>query len=394
MKINTYCQIGAILLSTLFIACEETDNESNQFQAGDLVKAEAIQQYSAVEITQIMALIGIANPIPIPVEAVKLTYYSQMKGQGLIKLTGAIILPNDNATHSLLSIQHGTVTKRSNVASVNPLNSSAGISGLLTAALGYVTLIPDYAGFGDSDIMHPYIHAESLANSVVDMLKAATSYCEDHDINLNGKLFLSGYSEGGYASLAAQRLIESEYFDNFPITAVAPMAGSYDLYVTAQEILATGNYSWPAYIGFLFTAYDELYGFDKLDVVFKEPYAHQMPNYYDGSYEFFEINQQLPQTFTDLFNPEFLEAFTSGTEQDFSNAFRENGLLDWSPVAPVRLYHGMLDSTVPYYIAELTADSLKANGAIELELVGIPDANHSTAGLPAILNMIDWFSTF
>ena len=392
MKINHYL-VSVTLLCTLFIACEDTDNEANQYQAGDIVGAETIQEYSVVEITQIMASLGVVDPVPVPVQAVKLTYYSQMKDQGLIKLTGAIIVPDDNAAHSILSIQHGTVTKRSNVASVNPMNSSAGLTGLLTAALGYVTLVPDYAGFGDSDIMHPYIHAESLSNSVVDMLKAATSYCIENDISLSGKLFLTGYSEGGYATMAAQRLIEKEYSDIFSLTAVAPMAGPYDLYTTAQEILTSDDYSWPAYMGFLITAYDDLYNFNKLDVVFKEPYSQQMQDYYDGSHTFVEINQQLPQAVTELFNAEFLDDFLSGIEQDFTNAFKENGLLDWSPIAPVRLYHGMLDSTVPYSIAVLAADSLGANGAIDLELMGIPDADHETAGLPAVLSMIDWVST-
>ncbi len=60
-----------------------------------------------------------------------------------------------------MSIQHGTETKRDRVASVSPENSTEGIVGLLSASMGYLTMVPDYPGFGVSTCMHPYLHAES-----------------------------------------------------------------------------------------------------------------------------------------------------------------------------------------------------------------------------------------
>ena len=87
---------------------------------------------------------------PILIRAVKLTYRSPDHTGELKVLSGALIYPDDNLIHPLMSTQHGTVTKRTAVALVNPMNSSAGMSGLFTAFQGYITLVPDYAGFGDS----------------------------------------------------------------------------------------------------------------------------------------------------------------------------------------------------------------------------------------------------
>ena len=93
-----------------------------------------------------------------------------------------------------MSIQHGTETKADLVASVSPNNSVEGLVGLITASMGYFTVIPDYLGFGVSDIMHPYMHTESIIPCILDFMRAGKSYCSANQISLNGKVFLTGYS--------------------------------------------------------------------------------------------------------------------------------------------------------------------------------------------------------
>ncbi|MCF7922849.1 MAG: S9 family peptidase [Candidatus Marinimicrobia bacterium] len=386
----------ALLSVFLFQTCDQPESKTEHGVAGDLIAATQIQEYSSADIQVILQGIGLENPgnAVNSLRAVKLNYLSPDLDGELRSLSGALIYPLDETTHPLLNIGHGTVTKRGEVASVNPMNSSAGMSALLTASQGYVTLVPDFAGFGDSRELHPYLHAESLVNATIDMIRAAEVYCAENSILLNEQLFLTGYSEGGYACLATQRTLETEFSDEFVLTASAPMAGPYDLYEIATVVLSEESALWPAYIGFLLVAYDEIYEFNNLGNVFQAPYDEQVKHYYDGSSSFFEINGQLPQSMTDLISPDFRLSYLDGTETDYTSAFKENSLLDWSPITPARLYHGMADETVPYVIAEITAENLRANGATDLELVGIPGANHSTAGIPALLAMLEWFSSF
>jgi pimeloyl-ACP methyl ester carboxylesterase len=76
------------------------------------------------------------------------------------------------------------------------------------AGLGYIAVLPDYIGYGDSTAkLHPYLHASTLASATVDMNRAARTFLALPDINMarNGQFFLTGYSEGGYATLATQR---------------------------------------------------------------------------------------------------------------------------------------------------------------------------------------------
>src|SRR6056297_2635242 len=56
------------------------------------------------------------------------------------------------------------------------------------------------------------------------MILATKAVCADLDIELDSKLFLSGWSEGGAASLATQKLIESNYQEEISLTANAPLA--------------------------------------------------------------------------------------------------------------------------------------------------------------------------
>jgi len=384
------------VIAVMLHSCEEADPDPIEKTRGDLVKSSLIYEYSSTEIGQILQGVGLNNPgsLPNSIRVVKLNYLSPDLDSELRSLSGALVFPVDEATHPLLSIGHGTVTKRSEVASVNPMNSSAGMSAILTASQGYATLVPDYAGYGDSQELHPYLHAESLSNAIIDMIRAAETYCAENSVLLDEALFLTGYSEGGFATLAAQRTMEAELLDEFVLTASAPMAGPYDLHAIARHVLGGAAYSWPAYIGFMFVAYNEIYAFDNLGSVFQGPYDQQVRGFYNGSNSFFEINDQLPQNISELVVQDFRESYLDSTELAYSVAFKENSLLDWSPITPTRLYHGMADLTVPYVIAEETVEALLSNGATDLALVGIPDANHETAGVPALMAMLDWFETF
>lgn len=386
--------LASVLVLT-FLGCEEPETRDIQRQPGDLLSSEVIQQYTSAEIATIMTGIGYqgANIQDRTIKAVKLRYVSQDHRGENQELSGAILYPLDGGSHPLLSIQHGTVTLRTAVASVNPMNSSAGISALLSASEGYVTLVPDYAGYGDSQVMHPYMHAESLANSVIDLIRAARVFCEAQDIRLTSDLYLTGYSEGGYACLATQKKMESALSDEFTLTAVAPMAGPYDLQAVAQHILEGESYAWPAYIGFLFVAYDELYAINDLSSVFRSPYDQELRSLYSGDYDFFEINARLPGEISELIEPQFRADYLSGSASQFSNAFADNSLLDWQPESPLCFYHGTDDMTVPYFVVEETVANFVEMGATEVTLVGIPGANHSTAGLPAFMAMLEWFSS-
>ena len=232
----------------------------------------------------------------------------------MVQASGALILPVSEQLFPILSIQHGTESKRNLVASNSLLNSVEGIAGLYMSSLGYLVGLPDYLGFGVSERIHPYCHARGNTPVVVDFIRAIKNYCDEKGILYDQKLFLTGYSEGGYVTLAVQKDIEQNYSDEFTVEAVAPMAGPYDLYGTVRSVFQKKNYVDMGYIGFLFTAYDDVYQWNRLNDIFKSPYAEIMRDLFSGTYTWSDIVNRLPRTFSELMKTTFVNNFLNGIE--------------------------------------------------------------------------------
>ncbi len=310
------------------------------------------------------------------------------KGQ-IVKASGALFIPKGLNNLSLISIQHGTQTKRTNVGSINPYYS---IEGIIGSSLGYFAIVPDYLGLGESDMFHPYHYAKTSADVVIDFIRATRSFSINNKIKLNGQVFLIGYSEGGYVTLAAQREIEKSYYNEINITASAPMAGAYDLYLTAQLILRNKYYDQPSFLAYLIYTYNEIYGWNKINEVFNSPFAEKISSLFDGTKTTLEINSALTNDLSLLFNQKFIKEFLDGNEKDFTYALRENSLINFIPVTPTRLYHGDADEYVPYENSLRAKEYFNLHGA-NVELITIKNGTHVSSGLPSIINAISWFDS-
>ena len=227
--------------------------------------------------------------------------------------------------------------------------------------------------------------------SVVDILRAAHRFASDRALPLDGTTYLTGYSEGGYASLGAQKAIEEE-FPEIALTGVAPMSGPYDLLATARSAFASADYPRPAYAAYLLTAYDRFYEWDRLDEMVGA-WAPVLPGLFDGSHTWAEIEATLPDDLGQLIEAGFMAAVNNGAEVEFIEALEENTLLDWRPTTPIHFIHGEADRIVPYQNALTAESALKGNGAAAIQVTAIPGANHETAGPQAVMTAIQWFES-
>lgn len=382
-----------VALSICFWSCEDKISDPER---GAIVSTTPLFTYQSSDIETYLTLSGMEIQLGDiqGVEAVKIVYETIDPQNNRTTASGAFFLPLEAVNPPLLSLQHGTETKRSEVASVNPMNSVEGFLGLIFGAMGYCTAVPDYLGLGESDLLHPYLHAKSTATSVVDFLRAVRNYCNKNDIGLNDQLFLTGYSEGGYATLATHREIEEYYADEFQLTAVAPMAGPYDLVGTVDSLFNSLAYANSIYAAFILTAYNEIYGWDRLDDFFQPAYASLLPGLFDGTRTYDEISSSLPPHLSSLLNTDFITAYVNGSESAVRTALEENTLLDWSPSVPLRFFHGDADEVVPYFNAVTTVQNLAAGSSSTVELITIEQGTHETAGETAIIGMIEWLADF
>ncbi len=335
-----------------------------------------------------------APQIKYDVAVYNLVYTTTYKGQE-IKASGLLAVPQNMRTPApILSTQHGTMFQDAD-APTNFPNTFSGFE--LFASTGYITLIPDYIGYGISkDIFHPYYDQKHSGLMVVDMIKAAKSYAKKQEIQLNNNLFLVGYSEGGYVTMAAQKEIETHPEHGLTVTAAAAGAGGYDLTGMLAAITTGQAYGNPSYLAFVLQSYNTTYNWNRpLTDFFQEPYASRIPELFNGTAGAGKINNSLAKNPAELFNTTFYANLKKPEgEQILKQALVDNSFLNWAPQSPTRLYHGTADQSVFYQTSQTVFDRFKAAGAPQVELIPIPGGTHSSSLEPMVLSVIPWIESF
>jgi hypothetical protein len=360
-------------------------------QIASVTKAEATAIFTAAQVP----LVPLYD-----VKIYKISYLTPDETGALINASGALVVPQRLAAPApLLSSQHGTTTLKLDVASTAPPAGQpyVHLEALAFGTAGYVTVLPDYIGYGDSgNRFHPYLHAKTLSAAVVNLLRAAKTYCATNNIALSGKLFLSGYSEGGYATMAATKEIQENHAAEFAITASAPMAGPYDLSTSLFDVLSSASYPSPGFIAFAFWAYDRVYALNMLNQVFMPVFAAKMDILFDGSHELAgEINPALSTEIATLFQGQFLTDFKGSGALALKSRIQENNLYNWTPAVAIRLIHCKSDDRVAFKNSQTTFSTFSTNGAKRfVQLVDPnPAGTHATCAGPAVLAAKTWFDT-
>lgn len=327
------------------------------------------------------------------IEAYKVIYKTTYKDE-VINASGMMYMPtNLQAPAPLISLQHGTTFLNKEAPSV-----SGSFSGMeYFAAGGYVTFMPDFIGYGESiDVFHPYYDQKHSAVAVIDLIKAGKNFMTDNNIPFNDQLFLAGYSEGGYVTMAAAKEIDLNPEHNLKTTAIAAGAGGYDLTEMLEVIRTNDSYPYPAYLAFIIMSYNKTYNWNlPLSYFFNEKYASVLDGLMDGSKSGSTINAALTKDLNELFNPVFYKKIKDGSELNFENALIGNsiGLENWVPKAPIRLYHGTADNIVPLENSQLVYENLMKKSTKNIELIKIEGGTHSSSVLPMIQSLIPWFET-
>ncbi len=303
-----------------------------------------------VTIEEIEAL-GIPVTAQSAVDLVSLTYRTVDAG-GAPTVASALLAVPTRRTGSLalVSYQHGTEVRKDAVGSVRGLETPETAVPLIFATSGYLAIMPDYLGLGASPGLHPFVHAESLASAVIDALRAARHFARQEDIGLEEEIYLIGYSEGGYATAAAQREIEARHAGEFSIGASAPMAGPYDLSGSMVEVFATAE-PYPAryYLPYTLLAYDEVYDLaDSPSEYLAPPYDTTIPPLFDGMHGGGEIDAMLPVIPRDMLDTTWVSKMLGPETFLWRTRLEENDLLNWTPRSRTRLYHCENDDQIPY----------------------------------------------
>jgi predicted esterase len=332
--------------------------------------------------------------------------------------SGALMIPTGTdpacqGARPIVTYAHGTTVEKSyNIADLtNPDNAEGLLMAVTFAAQGYIVVAPNYTGFATSTQgYHAYLNADQSAKDTVDAIAAARSALPTSTaptVTDAGKLFITGYSQGGHVAMATHRELQRT---GVAVTAAVPMSGPYALAAFADAVFqGRVTDSAPLLVTYLITGYQRAYGniYAAATDVFDPRYAtgidallpttgtrgdlfaqNKLPREQlfsstppDPAFAAFTpatTPAELAPVFAKGFGPDALitNAFRLSYLQDAQAqpdggfpivtdgrpaaapanalriAFKRNDLRDWTPTAPVLLCAGHDDPTVLYLNTE------------------------------------------
>ncbi|MGC4020531.1 MAG: lipase family protein [Cyclobacteriaceae bacterium] len=362
---KNYLRIYFAICVALLVSCKK---EENATPPTVLVNSTYLNVRTTFELSLFIVESGLNLSSQLPkynVQLYKVTYKTSYNGQPIIA-SGLVAIPNTTNAVPMVSFQHGTIAAHNEAPTTIPLNSTELILYSALASPGFIAVIPDFIGFGASeDIQHPYYIEDATAIPIIDLLKAANELAMLKHVSFNGKLFLAGYSQGGYATMATHKAIEENGLNGFDLVASFPSSGGYDIKGMQKYFFSLTTYDQPFFMAYVANAYKNYYGWSQpLTDFFQMPYASEVPGLFDGLKNGDQINALLTDTIPKLVNNDLIVGIDNNPKYTYIvNAFDENSLLDWFPLKKMFMYHGDADVTVPFQNSVDTYNKLISNGA-------------------------------
>ena len=284
------------------------------------------------------------------VSSYRLNYVTTDKNGAKVTASGLVSVPVKaaGARSPVLSYQHASTFRNNQAPSIKV---EAVEPPLVLASLGYIVVSPDYVGFGASyGVEHPYLTSSPSSRAVIDMLSAAQTWRRQAGVVDNGQLFLAGYSEGGYATMAAHRAIHQQGGElKTQLQAAVPGAGPYDVQETLDEQLDRVRKLFPP-----------------LALLIDPDHLSDASESVRNEVRRLLLRQMVPEDGDVRYQTLFMDRFLA---DDKAGIAAEHSVhLGWAPSVPVYLFHGRGDLTVPYSAAESARDTLRAAGATEVTL--------------------------
>jgi pimeloyl-ACP methyl ester carboxylesterase len=303
--------------------------------------------------------VALATPL-YPVTSYRLTYITS-DGQGReVVASGLVSVPVKaaGARSPVISYQHATLYKDAQAPSNNVVASEPV---LVLASLGYIVVAADYVGYGASRAsQHPYLLSTPTAAAVVDLLTAARSWRQTQGVADNGQMFMLGYSEGAYATMAAHRAMQNAGSPHLTqLVSAVTGAGPYHVGVTMDaQLQRAGDIGGLVSPGRL----------SSLSATVRNELRRLI------------LRLVIPDDADVTFQSTFLDYFLA---DDTVAIERDSSVYDWKPDVPVRLYHGREDQTVPYASSSRTLQAMQARGAATASLTDCTAAPSSHTGCVA-----------
>lgn len=354
--------LTALAAAALLTACGGGGGDDRR---GSLLETpQPIATLTAAQIDAATAASGlqaVSGSAKCDVQVVSLNYATPGARGEDSNASGVLLLPVGScaaASAPLVAYAKSTDVRKPRTLA-NPNDPETFLLTAMYAAQGYAVVASDYLGFAKSQYAyHPFLHADSEASSVIDSIRAARAAAFGRGANLSGKVMLTGYSQGGHSSMAAQRAIERDHSGEINVAAGAHLSGPYNLSGFLKVTNAIAGYQF--FAAYLVTAWQKVYGniYSDVNQVFRAPYASTIENLLPSptlTFTTLVTSGALPggpgvspnQARDLLFQSAFVADAQRNPDNALFQAARRNDLLGWNPRARTLLCGGAADPTVP-----------------------------------------------
>jgi acetyl esterase/lipase len=370
--------------------------KSQDTKQGKLINFELVRTYTKADLEKRWKEAGIPKaiaPIQYDVEIYEFIYNTCWHDSSCIKASGLYFVPKNAKNSPLMVYHHGTQIEK---------HREVGLGGEMAICIGFATdgfavAYSDYVGLGKGEKFHLYHHVYTEAFASIDLVRAVREFNTKHNISLSEHLFTTGYSQGGHATMAFQKVVEadSNLSKEFKFTASAPMSGAYDL-TGVQEANMFKEYSHPGYLPYLMVSFQEVYKlYDDLKTAFKTPYDTKVLSLFNGQYSMGDVNRQMPRIPKDAIKNEVIDEYLNNEAFPFKVALRENSTHNWVPKTPMLLCYCEADEQVDYKNSIVARDSMQELGARNISLRRVSKhMDHGTCALYAVLYTKMYFESF
>jgi poly(3-hydroxybutyrate) depolymerase len=320
--------------------------------------------------------------------------------------SAAVMLPSGadpacSGPRPVLLYAHGTSPLKS--YDMSKLDGTeARLIAAIFAAQGFIVVAPNYAGYAGSTLAyHAYLDGEQQSADMVDGLRAARAVFSQLGANASAKLYVTGYSQGGYVALATQRAMQTRHAAEFGVTAAAGLSGPYALLKFGDAIFGgaptlgatafvpmlvnAGQHAGAALYASPGDIYETRYasgienllpgtvGLGELASLGKLPasalFAWNSVPQAAGSKEYFNDGNLIRTSYRDGYTADMQlrpcdiaggDPLACTPAHALRLWLKKNDLRSYAPAAPLLLCGGDADPLVPYYNTDAAADYFRA----------------------------------
>ena len=258
------------------------------------------------------------------------------------------------------------------------------------AGQGYIVIGADYFGMGSSTEPEGYMVKASHQQATYDMLMASRAVLSDLKLT-TGKLFIAGWSQGGFVTMAFLEKLESA---GVKVAAAATASAPVDIFVALNGFINFPRKNDADWVNSLFIlssfSFENYYGVPGL--------ARSLiaAPYYEVARKAYERQPfdpaDVPADLHKLLNKDYFDA-QYFAESAYGRLVAQTTAYRWIIQSPVRNYYGEADEAISTGLGRLAMTYQQAigNGNQQVEAVSTGQTSHRGTYATAVPQWKTWF---